>query len=50
MEEGSKILILGKEQLKNNIATVPQEKDSMIRETNLRKNKIFEVEEGTILY
>ena len=37
MEEGSKALKQGKENFYNNLATVPQEKHLMRRETNGRK-------------
>ena len=37
MEEGSKALKLGREQLYNNLATVLQEKDLIGSETNGRK-------------
>ena len=37
MEEGSKALKLGREQLYNNLATVLQEKDLIGPETNGRK-------------
>ena len=37
MEEGSKALKLGREQLYNNLATVLQEKDLIAPETNGRK-------------
>ena len=37
MEERSKALKRGKQQLYNNVATVPQEKDLMRPETNGRK-------------
>ena len=37
MEEGSKALKLGREQLYNNSATVLQKKELMRRETNRRK-------------
>ena len=49
MEEGSKALKLGREQLSINLATVLQEIDLMRRETNGRRKQSFKAEERTIL-